>query len=189
MNIFVLDPDPVIAAQQQCDKHVVKMILESAQMLSTAHRMLDGDIIRGPSKSGKTTVKKYILNDEREDLLYKTVHMNHPCTVWTRECSANYLWHYEHFIALCDEYRYRYGRVHTTDTKLRSVLAQAPNNIRQTDTMTQMALAMYDECKIKGNIVESYRKYYQTKQERFKMRWTGRDIPRWFHFHSEECTA
>ena len=52
MNIFVLDRNPVIAAQMQCDKHIVKMIVESGQMLSTAHRMLDAEVTRGPSKSG-----------------------------------------------------------------------------------------------------------------------------------------
>ena len=61
MNIFILDNDPVLAAQQQCDKHVVKMIVESGQMLSTAHRMLDGVVERRPSKSGKTTVNYYKL--------------------------------------------------------------------------------------------------------------------------------
>ena len=57
MNIFILDTDPIVAAQWQCDKHVVKMIVESAQMLSTAHRILDGEQTRRPSKSGKTMVK------------------------------------------------------------------------------------------------------------------------------------
>ena len=61
MNIFILDEDPTIAAQMQCDKHVVKMIVESAQMLSTAHRMLDGKLIMKPSKSGKRMVKYYDL--------------------------------------------------------------------------------------------------------------------------------
>ena len=94
MNIFILDNDPVKAAQQQCDKHVVKMIVESAQMLSTAHRMLDGHVELRPSKSGKRMVKHYILNDKRDDILYKAVHYNHPCTVWTMESHENYLQNY-----------------------------------------------------------------------------------------------
>ena len=68
MNIFVLDEDPTIAAQMQCDKHVVKMIVESAQMLSTAHRMLDGKMIMKPSKSGKRMVKYYDLYEGADDL-------------------------------------------------------------------------------------------------------------------------
>ena len=63
MNIFILDEDPVVAAQLQCDKHVVKMIVECAQMLSTAHRMLDGEEYRAPSKSGKRIVKKWQLQE------------------------------------------------------------------------------------------------------------------------------
>ena len=79
MNIFILDKDPVMAAQLQCDKHVVKMIVESAQMLSTAHRMLDGKVIKKPSKSGKTMVKYYDLYEgaddlEAEMLFYSAVH-------------------------------------------------------------------------------------------------------------------
>ena len=50
MNIFVLDKDPHIAAQMHCDRHVPKMIVESAQMLSTAHRLLDGEEYMAPSK-------------------------------------------------------------------------------------------------------------------------------------------
>ncbi len=57
MNIFVLDEDPVISAQMMCDKHIPKMIVEAAQMLSTAHRMLDGYMEKRPSKSGKRMVK------------------------------------------------------------------------------------------------------------------------------------
>jgi hypothetical protein len=85
MNIFVLDRNPVVAAQMQCDKHIVKMIVESGQMLSTAHRMLDAEVTRGPSKSGKTIQKKWVFRDEREDVLYKAVHMYHPCTTWTMQ--------------------------------------------------------------------------------------------------------
>ena len=98
MNIFILSEDPVRAAQQQCDKHVPKMIVESAQMLSTAHRMLDGIQSRRPSKSGKTLSKYWELPDAREAVLYKAVHMGHPCTVWTMESRANYVWHYIHLI-------------------------------------------------------------------------------------------
>ena len=93
MNVFVLDESPVIAAQSQCDKHVVKMIVESGQMLSTAHRMLDGTADRRPSKSGKRLIQHWSLNDVRECVLYKAVHMGHPCTVWTMQSSKTYIWH------------------------------------------------------------------------------------------------
>ena len=88
MNIFVLDNEPREAAEQHCDKHVVKMIIESAQMLSTSHRILDGTLTRKPSKSGKTMVQYWEMDNQYdENLLYKAVHMKHPCTLWTMESS------------------------------------------------------------------------------------------------------
>ncbi len=181
MNLFILDKDPVLAAQLQCDKHVVKMIVESAQMLSTVHRMLDGRQTRVASKSGRTQVKAWVLPDDREDVLYKAVHMNHPCTVWTMQSSWNYAWHYSHFVALCDEYTYRYGKVHSTDTLLRKPLSSMPAKMK-IGPKTPFALAMKSnpECMHPNDPVRSYREFYQTKQERFKMAWTKREVPEWF---------
>jgi hypothetical protein len=181
MNIFVLSECPVEAAQMQCDKHVVKMIVESAQMLSTTHRMLDGIEERRRSVSGKTMSRYWSLSDKREHALYKAVHMSHPCTVWTTESIENYNWHYKHFVALCDEYQYRYGKVHATDQKLREVLATPPKNLTE-ERFTQFKLAMGSnpECMHKHDPVRSYREFYQTKQDRFKMVWTKRPKPLWF---------
>jgi len=186
MNIFVVNQDPVIAAQELCDKHVVKMILESAQMLSTAHRLLDGEMYTELNTRSNRRVKRWRLDDERDNIMYKVVHINHPCTVWTRECSANYKWHYRHFVALCDEFTHRYSKVHSTDKLLRGPLAELPNNIVHTKVMTKMPMAMFDECKISSDPVECYRNYYQTKQTRFNMSWTNRQVPEWFRFHDEE---
>ena len=105
MNIFILDESPVIAAQMHCDKRVPKMIVESAQMICTAHRMLDGSTIRKPSKSGKRIINYWQHPDPNdEELLYKAVHHNHPCTVWARQTTGNYDWHYELFAELCNEF-------------------------------------------------------------------------------------
>ena len=179
MNVFVLDKDPVVAAQLQCDKHVVKMIVESAQMLSTAHRMLDGEMIETRTKTGRKG-RHYKLEGELENVLYKAVHYHHPCTVWTMKSNNNYNWHYVHFCALCDEYKYRYGKTHMTDTKLRDVLSTPPRNI-PIGYLTQQPLAMQSnpECMFE-DVVKSYRAFYQTKQKRFKMAWTKREIPDWF---------
>ena len=181
MNIFILDKDPIKAAQLQCDKHIVKMIVESAQMLSTAHRVLDGKLSKRLSKSGKTKVKYWSFDDHREQVLYKAVHVGHPCTVWTMKSNNNYNWHYCHFIALCEEYRYRYGKTHATETKLAGILSTPPANI-PIGYLTPQPLAMGSnpECIDPNDIVGSYRKFYQTKQLRFKMIWTKRQIPEWF---------
>jgi len=196
MNIFVLDTDPIKAAQLQCDKHVVKMIVESAQMLSTAHRILDGDVFFGPSKSGLRTVKQWRHPDpELDHKLYKSVHVKHPCTVWTMESACNYEWHYQHFMALCAEYSYRYGRpgpldysrysadvrMHETESKLGHVLKQHPKNISNKG-LTPFALAMKSnpECMF-DDPVRSYRAFYKTKLSRFSMKWTCRETPEWFY--------
>lgn len=180
MNIFVLDNDPENAARLQCDKHVVKMIVESAQMLSTAHRILDGLKEKKPSKSGKRMIDAYSFNDERESLLYKAVHAKHPCTVWTMENDSNYFWHYIHFLALCEEYTYRYGKIHSTFSLLADVLSELPKNIKS-GMLTKQPLAMQSnpECMF-DDVVKSYRAFYQTKQNRFKMEWTNRNVPEWF---------
>ena len=180
MNLFILNEDPVIAAREQCDKHINKMVIESAQMLSTTHRMLDGTMYYELSKNNRR-VKRYKLTDLREQQLYKAVHFNHPCTVWTRESLYNYIWHYKHFIALCDEFTHRYGKVHMTDTKLRKVLMAPPFHIPNVErTPFKLAMKSNPECMVPEDPVKSYRMYYKTKQSRFKMAWTKRDVPEWF---------
>ncbi len=164
MNIFILDKDPIISAQLQCDKHVVKMILESAQMLSTAHRVLDGD--------------EYA----NENSLYKIAHKNHPCSIWVRETISNYQWLYNHFDALGKEYTYRYNKIHKSIDKLLLPLKQPPWNISE-GGLTEFALAMKHEpqCMYIGDPVKSYRTYYQTKRDNFNMVWTKRNQPEWFN--------
>ena len=113
MNRFVLDEDPVAAAQMHCDKHVVKMILEEAQMLSTAHRVIDHFAILTHRPDGKRSRTEWVLRDNALDgLLYRSTHVNHPCSAWVRASSANYDWARRLLRALSDEYTYRYGREH-----------------------------------------------------------------------------
>ena len=183
MNIFILSECPIEAAQLQCDKHAAgKMVVESAQMLSTAHRMIDGHSEKRPSKSGKRLVSHYIHPDtELDNVLYKAVHHYHPCIVWTMQTSANYKWHYQHFIALAQEFTYRYGKQHRSHILLKDVLRNPPKNISD-GPLTDWPLAMGSnpECMFPEDPVKSYRLFYQTKQERFKMVWSKRPIPEWF---------
>lgn len=181
MNIFKLHKNPTKAAQLQCDKHVVKMIVEGAQMLSTAHRMLDGVETKVPSKSGMRMVKAYIHPEpEMDATLYKAVHFNHPSTVWTREAADNYQWHLEHWFGLCYEYEYRYGKTHATLEKLHECLSRMPKNIKPGSTPFRLAMNNQPQCIVEGDPVQSYRNYYQTKQNNFKMVWSKRDVPEWF---------
>ena len=180
MNIFYLDKDPIKCAEMHLDKHVVKMILEYAQLLSTAHRVLDGVLTVGLSESGRKR-KQYILPDQRDQVLYSATHINHPSAVWVRADYHNYKRLYALFVATCDEYTHRYGKTHMTDTKLRHVLATPPNyNIdHKTKLLTDPTPAMPEDCKVPGDVVASYRKYYIDKKADMA-KWTKREPPDWF---------
>ncbi len=163
MNIFYLSENPVEAAEAMVDRHVVKMILESAQLLSTAHRVLDGE--------------DYKLFDARESVLYKVTHVNHPSAKWCRESIENYNWLVDHTFALMSEYTYRYDKTHKCFGELSYLLQSPPKNLKEWDA-TPVKLAMPDEYKIENNPVQSYRNYYKMcKQHLFK--WTRRERPEW----------
>lgn len=184
MNIFKLDDNPEIAAQMHCDKHVVKMIVEAAQMLSTAHRMLDGFHTKRLSKSGKRMIRYYEHpNSELENVLYKAVHHNHPSAIWTRETFCNYTWHYHLWLNLCKEYTYRYGKTHSTWNLLHSVLSHHPKNISMR-TQSELPRAMGTQPQLRDNkqisTVKAYRHFYTTKKDRFQMTWTKRGEPHWW---------
>ena len=159
MNIFYLDRNPVVAAQMMCDKHVVKMILESAQMLSTAHRVLDGD-------------------EHADNVgMYKMTHKNHPSTIWVRANSENYDWLQEHMEALITEYTHRYGKRHATERLIHS-LWEHPKNITH-DDFTDPPQCMPDHCK-GDDAVSAYQNYYIMEKSDFAT-WKRRDRPEWFN--------
>lgn len=181
MNIFYVDTDPVVAAQSLVDKHVVKMILETAQLLSTAHRVLDGEqyvVTLQNQETGKLRNKKaWVLNDDRNSVLYAATHVNHPSAVWTRESVSNYVWLVEHLFALSDEYTYRYGKTHKTIQKLGYEIQAPPHNLREYD-MTKMPSCMDPEYIISDDPVENYRCYYKYGKARMH-KWTKREAPEW----------
>lgn len=176
MNIFILDLDPEKAAQYHCDKHVVKMILESAQLLSTAHRVLDGAYYTRLSASGRK-LAGYELEEPFESLFYKATHINHPCAIWCRETSSNYIWLENLFVELCKSYTNRYGRIHLCEVKFADVFAYPPKNIKSGD-LTPFALAMSDEYK-SNDPVESYRQYYINEKSDFAV-WKYSETPFWY---------
>lgn len=154
MNRFVLHVEPEQAARFHCDKHVVKMILEEGQMLSTVHRL-----------SGST-----------DDNLYRATHKHHPCTVWAGQSSENYRWGYRLLVALCDEYTFRYGKQHAT-SRLLPLLATEPANLPQIG-LTPFPQAMPDPYK-GSDPIEAYRRFYRAEKARFA-RWSKRETPAWF---------
>ena len=136
MNIFYLDECPDKAARLQYNKHVVKMILESAQMLCVAHHVYGNS----------------------NDVPYKEVHLNHPSTVWARKSRSTYMWLYEHMLALGHEYTRRYNRKHLTIIKCEKFLAKPPVHI-QGDEFTQPPQAMPEEFK-RDCAIHAYWLYY-----------------------------
>jgi hypothetical protein len=138
VNIFVLSWHPDKAAEYHADKHVVKMIVETAQLLSTAHHVIDGDL----ALPG----------------LYKPTHANHPCAVWARENISNYQWLHNLGVALLAEYTKRYGKRHKTSDVMEA-LKIPPQGIAH-GVQTPFALAMPDAYKHHDPVV-AYRRYYQ----------------------------
>jgi hypothetical protein len=140
-----------------CNKHVVKMIVETAQLLSTAHHVLDG----------------------HGDGLYKMTHKNHPSAIWCRQTDSNYVWLWCLLVSLCKEYTHRYGKIHKCQYDgLVGRLLSLPTNIKRGD-FTPPTPAMPDEYKT-ADVIQSYRNYYNGSKASFA-KWTDRPTPEWFN--------
>jgi len=149
MNIFVLDTEPVLAAMWHCDKHVVKMPLETAQMLSTVNHRFGA-----PAR-------------------YKPCHQKHPCTLWAGTTTGNYRWLWMLGIALCEEYTYRYGKTHASEAVIQE-LVHFPPGLPEGD-MTPFAQAMPDQYKHKDPVI-AYQQYYIHEKARI-CKWQKRTVP------------
>lgn len=177
MNIFYLDHNVTECAKMHNDKHVVKMILEYAQLLSTAHRILDGTELSVLSATGRKK-KVWQLPDNRDSVLYSCTHANHPSAIWVRQSDKNYDWLFAMFQALMTEYTHRYDKVHAT-SRLEQYLAQLPKNIPQKG-FTEPTPAMPDEVKVPGDSIKSYRNYYINNKVHLAS-WKKRQVPEWFN--------
>lgn len=190
MNIFYLSSDPVSAAASHCDKHVVKMILEYGQLLSTAHRVLGG----APTtvQTGARTRVVHLLEGEKVTVgtspgglprleivnqrLFKATHINHPCAIWARTSAHNYQYLYSLFKCLLSEYTHRYGRIHSA-AALIEPLGKLPKGIPYLP-FTEPPQAMPDEYKA-DDAITAYQNLYVYSKVRFA-RWTNRRPPTWF---------
>ena len=158
MNIFVLDHHPVLAAVYQCDKHIPKMCLETAQMLCTALRV------------------------NGFEAQYKRAHVNHPFTKWTRETRSNFEWLVAHGIELCNEFERRFGKKHKCLEVIRN--CSAHSDIIPAGDMTEFALAMPVEYKQSCPVL-SYRTYYLKEKKYFAQWKKGTDAPFWWSQSTE----
>lgn len=177
MNIFFLDRSPNTAAQFHCDKHVVKMILESAQLLCTAHRVLDGNHYFGLT-ANRRKIHRWKLDDQREQTLYKASHVNHPSAVWVRDNMDHYRWLYDLMYHLIGEYKHRYDDKYHKCEAMLAPLLNAPNNIPIVDWQDPPQ-AMPEDVKILGDSVAAYRNYYRVHKARFAT-WKNREVPVWY---------
>lgn len=151
MNIFVVDADPATAARSLCDKHIVKMILESAQMLCSAF-----EVGAAP---------------------YKRAHFSHPCTIWCRSTTQNYEWLLEHGFAMCEEYTERYNKVHKTQAVLQWLKENKPE--LPNTGLTVFPQAMPDQYKGPDSIA-AYRRYYIFEKSKFAVWKDNSKIPLWY---------
>jgi hypothetical protein len=186
MNIFYLDTDPKKAANMLCDKHIIKMIIESAQLLGNAHHYYKTEIV---------------------DNIYKETHNNHPCSKWVRKYDGNYNWLFEHFVSLLEEYSNRYDKVHKSsylidylfyNPCLEEGFVEPPlcmperykwyneeTDIDYTNNITGFRInktAYYNllDCDhIISRTMESYRDYYNGEKSRFA-KWKLGNVPDWY---------
>lgn len=164
MNIFVLNENPNIAAQMHLDKHVCKMSIEYAQLLSTAHHLLaEGE-------------ESYLTN------VYKPTHKNHPATKWVMEHPAHYAWLYNLTEATWSEYTYRYGKVHAS-SRLRPWISKVPRQLIACGAPTPPPQCMPENYRILPvsweNTIRAYQQYYCGPKAAFAA-WTKREVPTWF---------
>ncbi|VEN72546.1 conserved hypothetical protein [Candidatus Desulfarcum epimagneticum] len=152
MNIFVLDTDIEKCAEFHCDQHVVKMTLESVQILCSA------------------------LSKKNFETPYRPTHQKHPCVLWAEESYDNFEWLSKLAYALNDEYRYRYRRSH--DHKSIDALRSVSDMEYERKGLTPFAQAMPEQYRVPGYPVKAYRRFYLGEKMGFA-KWTRRGIPYW----------
>jgi len=182
MNIFVLDADPRLAAKYHCDKHVVKMVLESAQMLCTAHWVLRLQTLGKSIDDFKRVrdAKQYALENLPAVFIppYSMSHVRHPCTTWTSSTRGNYNWHVSFMRELLDEYESRYKRQHKCEAVYKWLRLGPPPNIPDLD-ITPHPQCMPNDCKVPDDTVKAYRNYY-IKHKAAIAKWRHGDAPWWW---------
>ena len=155
------------------------MIVETSQLLSTAHRVIDGHKHISLSKTGRKQTR-YVLSNYREPILYTATHINHPSARWVRKGVQQYRWLHDLLVELCKEYTYRYGKIHKVEhSGLLATLDSFPKKIRIDVEWSEPTPAMPDEFKIQGSSIESYKNYYIYSKSHLA-KWKNRNVPEWF---------
>ncbi len=182
MNIFVLDEDPILAAQMHCDQHVGKMIAETAQMLSTPmwyYLATDSEKSYWKSKSKVVRDAARLIYKNRTKL-YLPTHVNHPCSKWARESSSNFEWLYKLGIALSEEFFFRRKKQHKSSFVIKE--AYKYKHFIRKGKLTPFVLAFeknYPYLIDYTNPIQSYRNFYIKDKIFARYQW-GRKAPTWF---------
>jgi len=181
MNIFALSKDPVESAQEMLDKHVVKMPTETCQMLHT-NGLFNAYVERYGKEPSLRQLKDY--HEEVESTLMKPAMLNHPSTIWARQSIHNTMWLFEHGIALCKEFEFRYGKEHGSYSRM----LQTPMEYDADSTLaTPVSIAMFDVYRIPNSygkhcweyVIDSYRHYYLEGKWKFA-EWRKNRMPKWW---------
>lgn len=155
MNIFILDYNVKRCAQYHCDKHVIKMALEAAQLLCTAH---------------------YVLGTSQK-IPYNPTHVNHPCAIWTRKSRENYEWLADLGIELCLEYTFRYLKIRPLQSILEGLRECSSKIQTRTNSLTPFVQGVPTQYKSKDPVI-AYRKYY-LREKSHLFSWKRREKPLW----------
>ena len=183
MNIFYLHEDAKTSAEMHVDSHASKMIIEYAQLMSTAHRVLDGKQVKRLSKKNRLLTTYDHPDPQLDHTLYKSCHVNHPSGIWVRQSKKNYRWLYEMWTELNTEFMYRYDKnvPHESYRKLKWALFSPPENMPE-GVFTEPLQAMPDDVKNDSSIT-AYRDYY-IKYKQHLASWKKRGMPTWMEINS-----
>lgn len=167
MNIFYLDHDVSRVAYDLCDKHIVKMIVESAQMLSSVKRMYDGD-------------KNFQLGADDAHLyqMLGKAHIKHPSTQWTMLNTSTYQWHVSLFAAMLTEYERRYARQHSAHTML-DLFEEVPKRLATGQFVDPYPAMKPEYLKLSLSVADRYRTFY-CGEKWFFSKWKHNEIPDWY---------
>ena len=183
MNIFYLHENAKKSAEMHVDSHASKMCIEYAQLMSTAHRVLDGKQVKRLSKNNRLITTYDHQDPQLDHTLYKSCHVNHPSAIWVRQSKKNYRWLYELWTELNTEFMYRYDKdvYHESYRKLKWALFSPPENMPE-GVFTEPLQAMPDDVKNESSIT-AYRDYY-IKYKQHLASWKKRGMPTWMEINS-----
>jgi hypothetical protein len=178
MNIFFVYLSAKRAARSLCDKHVIKLSLETAQLLSTAMHIMS-NIEESGSKPNQALEGSDSEFNENIKFIYKMTHKNHPCAIWVRHSQENFKWTIEHGLELCYEYTRRFNKIHKSQAVIEYIQKHFDINLIKIKQFTMPAICMPEQYKISQDPTICYREYYLKNKSKFA-KWKNTNPPDWW---------